>query len=290
MVQATQRSHRTTMENMPTRMAILTYNIHPDGTVDWVYRIPASVVIIRIVMCCHGPNGDGSSYAPALANSLKTLSYADFVNIVTNGRKQTSTKPTIKSCSSFASNVNVMGYLDDIYVYLRARSNNSHPWVAARPRGEDKSDAEKAAGSPVATGRHQMISWARGDSETERSRKFWRLAAAIAIIDANPRSCVLARWRLPLRLCLGSLCTSNRSMPARSNSSTRSTSRACGDPRDPPFSNDKGEGFENKLCRAFRGEAQQESQLHLLSASDGLCQNDARFAPLRRHHGISARR
>ena len=63
-----------------------TYKISPDGTVDW-YTFSGFRRYHSDCHVCHGPNGEGSSYAPALANSLKTLSYADFVNVVTNGRK-----------------------------------------------------------------------------------------------------------------------------------------------------------------------------------------------------------
>jgi mono/diheme cytochrome c family protein len=39
---------------------------------------------------CHGPDGAGSSYAPALVDSLKTTSYEDFLETVVYGRKNVS--------------------------------------------------------------------------------------------------------------------------------------------------------------------------------------------------------
>ena len=63
-----------------------TYKIGEDGIVDW-YTFSGFRRYHSDCHVCHGPNGEGSSYAPALANSLKTLSYSDFTNIVTNGRK-----------------------------------------------------------------------------------------------------------------------------------------------------------------------------------------------------------
>jgi len=36
---------------------------------------------------CHGPDGAGSSYAPSLMESLKTMTYEDFVAVVVNGRQ-----------------------------------------------------------------------------------------------------------------------------------------------------------------------------------------------------------
>ena len=52
-----------------------TYKISPDGTVDW-YTFSGFRRYHSDCHVCHGPNGEGSSYAPALANSLKTLSYS----------------------------------------------------------------------------------------------------------------------------------------------------------------------------------------------------------------------
>ena len=119
-----------------------TYKIGEDGTVDWFtysgfrrYHSDCHV--------CHGPNGEGSSYAPALANSLKTMSYVDFNNVVTNGRQNVNTAND-KVMPSFATNVNVMCYLDDIYVYLRARANDAIPG-GRPPKHEDKPEAVKQA-------------------------------------------------------------------------------------------------------------------------------------------------
>jgi methanol metabolism-related c-type cytochrome len=66
----------------------------------------------------------GSSYAPALKDSLKTLSYADFGGIVAGGRKNVNTAQE-NVMPAFGSNKNVMCYLDDIFVYLRARANDA---------------------------------------------------------------------------------------------------------------------------------------------------------------------
>jgi methanol metabolism-related c-type cytochrome len=119
-----------------------TYKIGEDGTVDW-YTFSGFRRYHSDCHVCHGPNGEGSSYAPALANSLKTLSYTDFTNIVTNGRKNVDAAND-KVMPSFASNVNVMCYLDDIYVYLRARANDAIPG-GRPPKHEDKPEAARAA-------------------------------------------------------------------------------------------------------------------------------------------------
>ena len=78
-----------------------------------------------------------------MAESLKTLNYSDFTNIVTNGRKNVDAAND-KVMPAFASNVNVMCFIDDIYVYLRARANNAIPG-GRPPNHEDKPGAAKEA-------------------------------------------------------------------------------------------------------------------------------------------------
>ena len=118
-----------------------TYKIS-GGTVDW-YTYSGFRRYHSDCHVCHGPNGDGSSYAPALATSLKTISYSDFVNVVTNGRKNVDAAND-KVMPSFATNVNVMCFIDDLYVYLRARANNAIPG-GRPPNHEDKPEAAKQA-------------------------------------------------------------------------------------------------------------------------------------------------
>lgn len=100
-----------------------TYNVKPDGTVDW-YTYSGFRRYHSECHVCHGPDGMGSSYAPALKDSLKTLSYADFGGIVAGGRKNVNTAQE-NVMPAFGSNKNVMCYLDDIFVYLRARANDA---------------------------------------------------------------------------------------------------------------------------------------------------------------------
>jgi methanol metabolism-related c-type cytochrome len=122
-----------------------TYKIQADGTVDWYtysgYRRYHSECHV-----CHGPDGMGSSYAPALKDSLKTMSYGDFMATVASGRKNVTTSQE-NVMPAFGDNPNVACYLDDIYVYLRARANDALGRV--RPaKHEDKpkayADAEKS--------------------------------------------------------------------------------------------------------------------------------------------------
>jgi methanol metabolism-related c-type cytochrome len=114
-----------------------TYKVAPDGTVDWYtysgYRRYHSECHV-----CHGPDGMGSTYAPALKDSLKTMNYSDFLGVVASGRKNvTSSQDNVMP--AFGDNPNVACYMDDIYVYLRARSTD------AIPRGRPAKHEEKPA-------------------------------------------------------------------------------------------------------------------------------------------------
>jgi methanol metabolism-related c-type cytochrome len=115
-----------------------TYKIQADGTVDWYtysgYRRYHSECHV-----CHGPDGEGSTYAPALKNSLKTLSYGDFLGVVASGRKNVSSSQE-SVMPAFGSNQNVACYMDDLYVYLRARANDALGRVRPAKR-EAKPDA-----------------------------------------------------------------------------------------------------------------------------------------------------
>jgi len=70
---------------------------------------------------CHGPNGLGSTYAPALAHSLQTMDYGTFLGTVASGRTrdEAGTKFVMPA---FGDNKNVMCFINDLYVYLKARS------------------------------------------------------------------------------------------------------------------------------------------------------------------------
>jgi methanol metabolism-related c-type cytochrome len=102
-------------------------------------------------MRCHGPDGMGSSYAPALANSLKKLSYAEFLSTVANGRKNMENGQD-KVMPTLGLDKNVMCFIDDIYTYLKARSDDAVG--RARPAGHEPKpkaweDAENACmGAP----------------------------------------------------------------------------------------------------------------------------------------------
>ena len=85
---------------------------------------------------CHGPDGAGSSYAPNLMNSLKHLSYDDFTNVVINGRKNV-TAAQNNVMPSFGTTEDVVSYMDDIYGYLKARSDGKLPRGRPTRIGDD---------------------------------------------------------------------------------------------------------------------------------------------------------
>lgn len=97
---------------------------------------------------CHGPNALGSTFAPSLADSLKTMDYATFYGIVVGGQERDA-GGTKYIMPAFGEDKNVMCYLDDIYTYIKARSLNNEGkggMPAGRPAGrEDIAEVTKKA-------------------------------------------------------------------------------------------------------------------------------------------------
>ena len=115
-----------------------TFNVGADGTVDW-YTYSGFRRYHSECHVCHGPDGMGSTYAPALKDSLKTMSYGDFLGVVASGRKNVNTAQE-SVMPAFGDNPNVACYMDDLYVYLRARAYDAVGRVRP-PKREDKPDA-----------------------------------------------------------------------------------------------------------------------------------------------------
>jgi methanol metabolism-related c-type cytochrome len=124
------------------------YKIEPDGTVDWAtfsgFRRFNSECFV-----CHGPDGVGSTFAPALVDSLKTMSYEQFLDIVTNGKTEVNTAVQ-KKMPTFGTNPNVMCYIDDIYAYLKARSDGA--LGRGRPAKHQPKSAEAKAAEDACMG------------------------------------------------------------------------------------------------------------------------------------------
>jgi mono/diheme cytochrome c family protein len=66
---------------------------------------------------CHGANQEGL-VGPSLVNSLKVLSKEDFVKTVTLGRLE-------KGMQSFGNSKVVMDNMDNLYAYLKGRSDGA---------------------------------------------------------------------------------------------------------------------------------------------------------------------
>ena len=90
---------------------------------------------------CHGPDGEGSSYAPALKDSVLRIDYYQFMQDVASGKQDVNAASNLVM-PAFGTNRNVWCYIDDIYVYLLVRGTDS----VARGR-----PAKKAPKSPEFT-------------------------------------------------------------------------------------------------------------------------------------------
>lgn len=66
---------------------------------------------------CHGANQEGM-VGPSLVNSLKTLPKEDFIKVVRDGRLE-------KGMQSFSSSKMVMDNMDNLYAYLKGRSDGA---------------------------------------------------------------------------------------------------------------------------------------------------------------------
>ena len=126
-----------------------TYKVAADGTVDW-YTYSGYRRYHSDCHVCHGPDGMGSSYAPALKDSLKTMSYADFLGVVAGGRKNVSTAQE-NVMPAFGDNPNVACYMDDLYIYLRARANDAVGRVRPAKHEEKPAAAKQAEDSCMGT-------------------------------------------------------------------------------------------------------------------------------------------
>ncbi len=122
-----------------------TFKIEADGTVDWptfsgFRRYHAECHV------CHGPDGEGSTYAPALKASVMKMEYGDFLAVVAGGRQKVGASEN-SVMPAFGTNKNVMCYVDDLWTYLRARGSEELP--RGRPakradKSEPYAEAEKA--------------------------------------------------------------------------------------------------------------------------------------------------
>jgi mono/diheme cytochrome c family protein len=92
-------------------------------TVEEGYKVDAETMkgfrAWRAAACdrCHGANQEGM-VGPSLITSMKTLSKDDFVKTVRDGRLE-------KGMQSFGSSEVVMKNMDQLYAYLKGRSDGA---------------------------------------------------------------------------------------------------------------------------------------------------------------------
>jgi len=115
-----------------------TFKISPDGKVDWYTYIGFTRYSAECLRC-HGPDGMGSTYAPALVDSLKHLSFTDFYTTVASGKQAVSSSQNLVM-PALGTDKNVMCFVNEIYTYLRARSDG------ALGRGRPEKHEPKPAG------------------------------------------------------------------------------------------------------------------------------------------------
>ncbi len=115
-----------------------TFKVEKDGSVDWDTYIGFTRYSAECLRC-HGPDGLGSTYAPALVDSLKHLSFTDYYATVAGGKKAVSASQDLVMPAE-GENKNVMCFINQIYVYLRARSDG------AVGRGRPEKHASKPPG------------------------------------------------------------------------------------------------------------------------------------------------
>ena len=120
-----------------------TYRVSNDGKkFDW-YTYSGYRRYHAECHVCHGPDAMGSTYAPALKDSLKRLSYEEFIGTIVGGKQDISSSGT-NVMPAFGDNKNVMCYADDLYVYLKARASGAMPRVRPTDKEEKPESAKKA--------------------------------------------------------------------------------------------------------------------------------------------------
>ncbi|HEX8446826.1 MAG TPA: c-type cytochrome [Sphingomonas sp.] len=88
---------------------------------------------------CHGPDGLGGTFAPALATSLKTMDHDTFLETVVNGKENAQL-----AMPAFGADPNVMCYIEDIYAYLKARSEDQIGRGRPAPQPAKPADVAKS--------------------------------------------------------------------------------------------------------------------------------------------------
>lgn len=119
----------------------LTFNIAADGTTDW-YTYSGYKRYHSECHVCHGPGAEGSTFAPALKDSLKNLDYTEFVTVVMSGRvrDEGGTKYVMPA---LGDNKNVVCFMDDLYAYIRAVAVGGLPFGRPEKREAKPKSAQE---------------------------------------------------------------------------------------------------------------------------------------------------
>jgi len=99
------------------------YRVSAEGVVDW-YTFSGFRRYHSECHVCHGPDALGSSFAPALAESMKSMTQEDFFEVVVNGRQNVG-GGNEKVMPGFGENKNVMCFINDLFAYLKARADGA---------------------------------------------------------------------------------------------------------------------------------------------------------------------
>lgn len=122
-----------------------TYNVIKEGDivkqVDW-YTYSGWRRYHAECHVCHGPNAEGSTFAPALADSLKTMTYEKFLQVVSSGQRR-EVGGTLFIMPALGDNKNVMCYIDDLYIYIKARASGDLP--GGRLSADQRAEKPQAA-------------------------------------------------------------------------------------------------------------------------------------------------
>ena len=121
-----------------------TFRIDADGTVDW-FTASGYRRFHMVCHACHGPDATGTEFGPDLTAVMGDMDYFDFVDFVRNGSQRV-TGDTIITAPAFGTNPLVMCFVDDLFVYLRARAVGAlGPGMPARQQAQPETAREDAA-------------------------------------------------------------------------------------------------------------------------------------------------
>lgn len=127
-----------TAEDVPT------FRIEPDGTVDW-FTASGYRRFHMVCHACHGPDATGTEFGPDLTALMGDMDYFDFVDFVRNG-SQREADGEIITAPAFGTNPLVMCFVDDLFVYLRARAVGAlGPGTPAMQQDQPETAREDAA-------------------------------------------------------------------------------------------------------------------------------------------------